>query len=183
LISFDGETFKRARVDLRRRLFYLPDFPVVFPDVTVLEHIAMMLRFYEQERDNVEDEVLELLELFEILPYANARFPTLSRGQAQAALIAMCLVRPELWLLDEPMASGMDSNGLRAFKAKARQAAENGATVLYTTQLPEVAEPFSDGLIVLHRGELIAFSSAAELREKHKGIPLEEVLAGLQKAE
>jgi ABC-type multidrug transport system ATPase subunit len=30
-ILYDGEPFRRDRVDLRQRLFLLPDFPFVFP--------------------------------------------------------------------------------------------------------------------------------------------------------
>src|SRR4051812_48214831 len=43
-ILFDGESFQRDRIELRRRLFIQPDFPYVFPEMQVLKHIGMVLR-------------------------------------------------------------------------------------------------------------------------------------------
>src|SRR5688572_27114535 len=40
-ILYDEEPFQRDKLDLRRRLFFLPDFPVVFYEMSVLRHIGM----------------------------------------------------------------------------------------------------------------------------------------------
>src|SRR4051794_35068208 len=48
-ILYDGEVFDRSRVDLRRRFSFLPDFPVVFEDWSLLRHIGMMLRLHQAE--------------------------------------------------------------------------------------------------------------------------------------
>src|SRR5882757_996641 len=42
-IFYDGEQFNRGRVDLRERLGFLPEFPVIFPQLTVARHMAMVL--------------------------------------------------------------------------------------------------------------------------------------------
>src|SRR5437660_5719850 len=43
-ILYDDERFHRGRVDLRKRLYFLPEFPLIFPQLTVLRHIAMTVR-------------------------------------------------------------------------------------------------------------------------------------------
>lgn len=181
LIEYDDQQFKRTRLDLRRKIYFLPDFPVFFPGQTVLQNLATVLRFYEIERAGLEEETIQLFEKFEILSYANAGHQILSRGQAyKAALIPLLLTRPELWLLDEPMASGMDPAGLRFFRASAGAAAKNGATILYTTQLPEVAEQFADRIAILHKTELIECDTLSNLKTKHGAETLEEVLIQIQ---
>ncbi|HEV8544582.1 MAG TPA: ATP-binding cassette domain-containing protein, partial [Verrucomicrobiae bacterium] len=40
-ILYNEETFERDKLDLRRQLFFLPDFPVVFYERSVLRHIGM----------------------------------------------------------------------------------------------------------------------------------------------
>ena len=40
-IRYDGQTFHRGRVDLRRRFAFLPDTPCVYAEMTVLQHVAM----------------------------------------------------------------------------------------------------------------------------------------------
>jgi ABC-2 type transport system ATP-binding protein len=72
----------------------------------------------------------------------------------------------ELLLLDEPLASGMDPHAIDAFKRHARAAANRGRTVIYSTQLLDVAERFSDRVCVIHKGELRAFDTLANLRER-----------------
>jgi ABC-type multidrug transport system ATPase subunit len=55
-------------MDLRRRLAFLPDFPVAFPQNTVLRHIGMVLRLYGADEAAVEPRVLELLRGFDLWP-------------------------------------------------------------------------------------------------------------------
>lgn len=66
-------------------------------------------------------------------------------------------------MLDEPFASGMDPNGILALKERAREAAARGRTVLYTTQILDVAEGFSDRVCILNKGEVYAYDSVARL--------------------
>src|SRR6185437_12733835 len=89
----------------------------------------------------------------------------LSRGQRyKAALVALLTVDCEVWLLDEPFASGMDPNGISAFKRRAREGAARGRTIIYSTQILDAAERFSDRICVIHRGQIRAFMPTAELR-------------------
>ena len=90
---------------------------------------------------------------------------SLSRGQQyKTALTAMIALDRELWLLDEPFASGMDPLGINAFKRHARHASKRGKTIVYTTQILEIVESFSDQVLVLNAGELVAAGSLDEVR-------------------
>ena len=164
-ILYDGERFRRDRLDLRRRFFFQPDFPFVFSDMTVLRHIGMVLRLYEADRDGVEEVVIDLLRNFDMLPLAGVRLGTLSRGQMyKAALVALLAVDPDVWMFDEPFASGMDPRGLTNFRRHALKAAQRGRTVLYTTQILDLAEGFSDRVCIIHQGRIHAFDSVDRLR-------------------
>ncbi|MCY3018611.1 MAG: ABC transporter ATP-binding protein [Planctomycetota bacterium] len=170
-ILCDEEELRRDRIDLRQRLFFLPDFPLFYPEMKLVRHIGMVLRVYRADAPEAPARVLELLRDFDLLPLIDSGMGTLSRGQAYKAALCACLaVDPELWLLDEPFASGMDPHGLMSFKNRARDAAARGHTVLYSTQILDVAEGFSDKVCVIHKSELRAFESVAQLAEK-KGTP------------
>lgn len=163
-VYYDDELFTRDRVDLRKRLAFLPDFPVVYGNMTVLEHIAMVLRLYEKDGPDAEKRVINLLRAFSMVPLARAPIYGLSRGQFyKAALIAIIAADPELWLLDEPMASGMDALGLREFQKCAAEAACHGTTVIYTTQILSVAEQFSDEIVVLDEGRVHAHGPISKI--------------------
>jgi len=169
-VLFEGEPFVRARMDLRRRFHFLPDIPPVFEEWSPLRHLGMTLRLYGVDGNNLEERVLELLREFDLLPMANAPFAALSRGQRfKAVLVTLMAVDPEVWLLDEPFASGMDPHGINVFKLRAREATTRGRTIIYSTQILDAAERFSDRICVIHRGKVRAFAPTADLRKQGGG--------------
>jgi|SRR6185503_6668354 len=164
-VYYDDQLLQRNRLDLRRRLCFLPDFPALFPHATVLRNLSIFLRLFETPQQGIEDKVLALLRDFDLLPLAEMPIFTLSRGQTyKAALIALLAVDPEVWFLDEPFASGMDPHGINAFKRHARAAVARGHTIVYSTQLLDLAERFSDRICLIHQGEVRAFDTLDRLR-------------------
>ncbi len=145
-ISYDGERFTRGSMNLRRKIAFLPDFQLPFR-TTLFCVILGSSCDYMKQRFGCRTTCLELKRGFDILPLIDTPMFKLSRGQApKAALAALLAVNAELLLLDEPFASGMDPNGVTFLKREARAAAA-GATVLYSTQILDIAETLSDRLL------------------------------------
>jgi ABC-type multidrug transport system ATPase subunit len=185
-VYFDEQEFQRDRLDLRQRIHILPDLPFLFWDQSVLRNISIVLRLFEADAEGAENRVLELLRDFDLLPLALRPVHSLSRGQAyKAGLVALLAVDREVWLLDEPFASGMDPHGIDAFKRHARAAAARGRTIIYSTQLLDVAERFSDRVCVIHKGEIRAFDTLDRLRERasDKDNVLEEMFRQLREGD
>ena len=167
-VRYDGEKFDRSRIDFRKRLALLPDQPPVTSGQTPISYMAMCLRLWEAHRPGIEDFALSLLTDFDLLPLAESSFGTLSRGQTyKAALAALIAADPELWLLDEPFAAGMDPRGIAALKRYASKRAGRGGTILYTTQIVEIAEQFSDAVCILSRGRIVALEETSRLKRPH----------------
>ncbi len=180
-IYYDDEEFSRDNMAMRKRMFFMPDFPFVFAEMTVLQHVGMCLKLYEAQRPGVEELTVALLKEFDLLPLAERPMASMSRGQFyKAALCALFAVDPDVWMFDEPLASGMDPNGITAFKNRARDAAKRGKTVLYSTQILDVAERFSDRVCILDGGEVKAFGRLAELETLTTSKGLEDVFRALK---
>lgn len=163
-ILYDGQPFHRERLDLRRRLLFMPDFPTVYGDMNVLQHVSLLFRLYERDATPSEETILRALTDLDLLPLAEMPLGQLSRGQLyKASLVALFSIAPELWLLDEPFASGLDPQGLAILKQTARAHAAAGGTVVYSTQILEIAEKFSDELVVIDHGRLVAKYDRAQL--------------------
>ena len=183
MLLYDDEVFERSRLDQRKRLLFLPDFPVAFLHWSAIQHAGMLARLYEIPPLGLADRLANLLKDFDLLHLSNQPLGSLSRGQYyKAHLAAMIAVNPEIWLLDEPFASGMDPLGLNAFKEHCRQAATQGRTIIYSTQILEVAEKVSDKVCVIHQGEVRAFDSVQNLQTNHwgEGSALEELFRQLR---
>jgi ABC-type multidrug transport system ATPase subunit len=163
-VLYDGQPFHRDRLDFRRRFLFLPDFPTVYGDMNVLQYASLMFRLYERDAASSEEAILRALTDLDLLPLAEAPLGQFSRGQLyKAALVALFTLAPELWLLDEPFASGLDPQGLAVLKQTARAHAASGGTVLYSTQILEIAEKFADLLVVIDHGRLVATYSREQL--------------------
>ncbi|HET9805049.1 MAG TPA: ABC transporter ATP-binding protein [Candidatus Acidoferrum sp.] len=166
-ILYDGESFNRGRIDLRRRLYFLPDFPLVFSQISVARQIATVLDLYGINSESAGDAVIRHLNGLDLLHTVDTSVGKLSRGQIfKVALATMLTIDPELWLLDEPFASGMDPMGIGYFKEQARQAATRGRIIIYSTQILDIAERFSDRVALIYRGELKVFDSVDNLRDR-----------------
>ena len=180
-IVYNDETFERDKLELRRQLFFLPDFPVVFYEMSLIRHIGMVLRVYEKDEAGVETRVLQLLKDFDLFTIAENPLNSLSRGQVyKAALVALIAVNPEVWLLDEPFASGMDPHGINTLKRYAREAVAQGRTIIYSTQILEIVEKFSDKVCILHQGEVRAFDSVTLLENAGQGRGLVDIFRQLR---
>ena len=98
-----------------------------------------------------------------------ARISALSGGErAQVALTLVLAKKPELFLLDEPMAN-LDPLARREFLGSMFEAcAEAGATVLYSSHSVAELERICDYLIVLRKGQVRLSGDIDELRELHR---------------
>jgi ABC-type multidrug transport system ATPase subunit len=103
-IRYDGEIFHRGQLDLRRRLMFLADFPMLFAKPSLLWHISMCVRLFEVPEPQ-DDKVIDVLEHLDLLTLSTKPMRELSRGQvyldcfpratllaraASAALSKMC---------------------------------------------------------------------------------------------
>ena len=171
-IRFDGEILRRNRLDLRRRFMLIADLPANPMPTTVIEYLIFVGSLYGIPEGHIRDRAVELLEKWELVPHAWNWVTYLSRGQSyklQMACIELC--DPELWLLDEPFASGMDPSGLYQLKLAIADARSRNRAVLFTTQLVDLACSISDRIVVLHKSSVVADGTtedvlSAEMRER-----------------
>jgi ABC-2 type transport system ATP-binding protein len=165
-VLMDGEPYRPDRDDLRRRFAYIPDIPPAPGFWTPLRFIATLLKLYQTPTEGLQERVVELLEAMDLLGVARWELRRLSRGQMYKSILAGFIAAdPEVWFVDEPFSSGMDPRGLDTFKHYAREATKRGRTIVFTTQIIEVAEQFADTVCVLDHGKIQACTTSAELRE------------------
>ncbi len=183
LIRFDGQVFSREVLELRQRLLFTPDTPLMFMDRTVASNIATLADLYDARVEDNDAELVSLLEETGIAALMDRTAGSLSRGQLWKAFMAcVCVIQPELWLVDEPFASGMDAIGMGVFRRLVRRMTEAGATVIYTTQMVDLAADFSDHVCVLRHGRVALWETGGRVRELIAAGPegQENVLRGLR---
>lgn len=174
-IRYDGEVLSRTRLDLRRRVMFLADTPLVLRESPLVSWIGTCLRVYGVERPGLEAMVSRVLDDLDLGRLAGMPLATLSRGQLyKAALAALIAVDPELWLLDEPFASGMDAAAITVLNEAMRMAAARGRTVVVATQMVDLAGRIADRAVVVRDGGVAAHGALQDLTADGEG--LEEML-------
>jgi ABC-2 type transport system ATP-binding protein len=131
----------------------------VLRDLTVRELIDMMRSLYP--RPFSVDETLELTGITDI---AGRKTHRLSGGQTQRVRLAVALVsNPDLLVLDEPTVA-MDVESRRDFWANMRTFAQSGKTVVFATHYLEEADAYSDRIILMAKGRVVADGPATEIK-------------------
>lgn len=147
--------------EARRALGYLPE--------NVAFHGAMtgneLMAFYAGLKRHSPRRNGELLEMVGIAHAAKRRVSTYSKGMRQRLGIAQALIgEPRLLLFDEPT-SGLDPASRIDVFNTIDVLRGSGATVLVCTHALAEVEKRVDRVAVMHRGNLLAAGTLAQLRE------------------
>jgi neutral amino acid transport system ATP-binding protein len=121
---------------------------------------------WRRREAEVRERAMELLEIFNLTPLADAYAGTLSGGQRKLLELARALMtRPRFLLLDEPMAGINPTLGRRLLDHMQRLRREDGVTFLFIEHDMEVVMNHSDRVIVMAQGRVIADGEPHEVRE------------------
>ena len=155
-----GVDVSRRRLELSRRVGYLPGDFVAYRDLSVGEY----LRYLGQLRGGVASgDVDALVERFEVDP--GRRISTLSHGNRQkVGLIQATMHRPDLLVLDEPT-SGLDPLMQREFLGLLREFRE-GRTVFLSSHVLAEVEAVADLVAIIRRGRLVTTSDIDALKSR-----------------
>ncbi|OOC56258.1 MULTISPECIES: ATP-binding cassette domain-containing protein [Nocardiopsis] len=126
-----------------------------------LELIGQLLRMPSREW---RARARELVERFDLVEAGNRPVKTYSGGMRRRIDLAASLVgRPRVLYLDEPT-TGLDPRSRGDLWRIVRELADDGTTVLLTTQYLEEADELADRITVIDHGRVVAEGSPQELK-------------------
>lgn len=123
----------------------------------VYEEIAFGLQNLGVEREEIHNRVEYVLKLLDIYEYKDRNPFDLSGGQMQRVAIASILaMKPDVIVLDEPT-SQLDPQGSEEVFRAVDSLTKSGITVIMVEHKIEKIAEYSDRVMLLHKGELIAY--------------------------
>jgi ABC-type multidrug transport system ATPase subunit len=139
-------------IDARAAVSYLPDNPVLYDDLSVLEHIEYVCRLHEA--DDWQERAAGLLAEMHLSARADDLPSRFSRGLRQKTAIVLGLIRPfSVLLVDEPFV-GLDPPGRAALIDLLDDANASGATVIVATHQLEFVQK-AERVVALRDGAVI----------------------------
>lgn len=164
-----GYDVKTHSMDIKRRIGYVPENAALYDTLTPMEYLLFIGQLYGLDETAITQKALDLLRLFQLSAYANARMTTFSKGMRQKVLLISGLLHnPEIVFLDEPL-SGLDANAVVLVKEIIRQLADTGKTVFYSSHIMDVVEKISDRIVIINHGQVIADGTFTELQQQRSG--------------
>ena len=150
----------------KRLVAWLPDEPMLYDKLTPIEYLQFVAGLWGVEAKAAYARAEELLRWLDLWDHRSERCEGFSRGMKQKAALAGALVHdPKLLILDEPL-TGLDASVARQVKDLLQQRVAQGATVILTTHILEVAERLADRIGIIQTGRLRAEGTLAELRAR-----------------
>lgn len=150
----------RESTDAKRLIGYLPGEYSLDPSLTG----AQIIEYLANLRGGVDRaEIGKLIERLELDP--SKRFRDYSHGNKQKiGLVQAFMHRPRLLILDEPT-SGLDPLNQQEFFQMAREALEQGRTILLSSHILSEIEHTCDRVAIIRDGSLVKVDTVANLKE------------------
>ncbi|WP_207657463.1 energy-coupling factor ABC transporter ATP-binding protein [Alkalibaculum bacchi] len=122
---------------------------------TLEEELGFILKFKDVNELSIQQQIDELIEIFELNHLRKSSPLLLSQGEKQRLAIATILInKPEYLILDEPT-TGLDIERKRELLNQLNQLREEGIGMTVISHDQFIIEELSQRVIKIHRGEII----------------------------
>ncbi len=159
-----GFDIQREPLRAKALLGYVPDQPYLPDKLTAREYVQLIAGLYRLDPRQAAQRGEELLHLFGLAERGDELLDSYSHGMRQkAAVVGALLHNPRAFFLDEPTV-GLDPRSARLIKNILREVANQGAAVLMSTHILEIAERMCDRVIIINEGVIVAAGTLEELR-------------------
>lgn len=159
-----GHDVVRDAAVVRQKVSLTGQYASVDEDLTGHENLVLMGRLLGLPWRGARSRATELLEAFGLAEAAGRQVQTYSGGMRRRIDIAASLVViPEILFLDEPT-TGLDPRSRNQVWELVRHIADEGTTVLLTTQYLDEADRLAERLAVIDHGRVIAEGTSRDLK-------------------
>jgi len=182
-ILFDGKSVYDDLTAFQRLIGYVPEEPHLYPHLSGREYLQLVGRLRGMPRRVLEPKMDEFLRLFGLWDDRHAPLSSYSKGMRQKILLSAALLHdPELLILDEPF-SGLDVTSAIVVRTLLHELAQAGKTIFYSSHVLEVVEKVCSTVLILRKGQVVAYDSINRLQELMRQPSLEGVFAQVAEVE
>ena len=162
----NGLSINTSMAEIRRHMGFCPQFDILWPLLTVREHLTFFSIFKGVASAAIPGEVERLVRRLDLWAQADQRAGTLSGGQARRLSLGIAMVgNPDTIFLDEPT-SGVDPAARRVVWDVIVDTKRLGKTIVLTTHFMDEADILGDRIAILSHGKLFAYGSSFFLKSK-----------------
>lgn len=140
--------------EVKKMIGYLPEFPPLYPEFTVLEYLNFVADIKKVKRSERKQMVDDIIETTKIRDVKNRLIKHLSKGYKQRVGLAQAIMGyPDLIILDEPTV-GLDPKQIIEIRELIRELSKNHTVILSSHIMQEVSA-VCDSILIIDKGKLI----------------------------
>ena len=178
-LRIDGLDAFEDRVEVMRRIGFLPDEPVFYSYLSGREILQLSAAMHGLDVPATMDRIGPILAKLRLADDIDNYAEDYSRGmKKKLGLLLALLHEPKLLVLDEPT-NGLDVESTHLFYELILEVASHGTTVLFSTHLMDHVARLCTHVVIINEGQLAANTSLEQLRASHGQAPLEEIFLQL----
>jgi ABC-2 type transport system ATP-binding protein len=184
-INVCGIDVRANPVDVRRTIGYVPETPFLYEYLSAAEYLDLVGVAYGLDKAERKKRVTELLSALQMEKSVNEVMSGFSQGMRQKiALISALMHKPKVLILDEAL-NGLDPRSARIVKEILNRLAKEGASILFSTHVLEIADAICNKITIVNHGSTIAEGTSTEIKNMAglKGSSLEDVFLKLTGSE
>ncbi|HEX9198718.1 MAG TPA: ABC transporter ATP-binding protein [Acidobacteriaceae bacterium] len=161
-----GADLTQNSAELKRQIGVVPEGMALFGRLTASEYLRFVGRMYGLDAATTLQRTEELLDFMSLAGEQKKLITDFSHGmQKKLALAAAVIHGPKILFLDEPF-EGVDAIAAGTLKSMLQRMIARGATIFLTSHVLEIVERLCTHIGIIHRGQLVAQGSIAELRAR-----------------
>ncbi len=164
-ILVNGLTLNKNKDDYHKQIAYVPETPVLYPELTLKEHIELTILAYDLDKEKTMTKATELLKKFRLdnkLDWFPSNF---SKGMKQKVMIVCAFMTDaKLFIIDEPF-TGLDPLAIHDLLDIVEEKKTQGAAILMSTHILATAQQYADQFVLLNSGQVKAAGTLEELKE------------------
>ena len=163
--SVDGHDVAKEMSTIRKNLGVCPQHDILYPDLTVREHLRLFGKFKGVPASKLEAEIDEMIREVGLVEKRNELSKNLSGGMKRKLSVGIAFIGgSSVVLLDEPT-SGMDPFS-RRFTWNVIRKMREGRTIILTTHFMDEADLLGDRIAIMADGKLRCAGSSLFLKQQ-----------------
>jgi sodium transport system ATP-binding protein len=182
-VSVNGCDVETQPDRVRRQIGFVSTNTAVYDRLTAWEMVEHFGRLYGMPPEPLRQRMEQLFDRLQMNGMRDVLGAKMSTGMRQKVSIARALVHDPPVLIFDEATVGLDVFVARALLQTVAQLRDQGKCVVFSTHIMREAERLCDRLAILHRGQIVAAGTLAELRDTHDQHDLEELFFQLNAEE
>ncbi len=163
-ITLDGVTLQSNSDQYRQKVAYVPETPVLYPELTLKEHLELTMMAYDLNVEETWVKANALLKRFRLdnkLDWFPVHF---SKGMRQKVMIVNAfMTNADLFIIDEPF-TGLDPLAIHDLLEIIAEKKAQGAAILMSTHILATAQQYADSFVLLNQGRVRTTGTLEELK-------------------